>query len=541
MIPTGFIPERGYSLGKPGPRSSKVVALPAPVAGINAVDPIAVIPPQFCLSAVNLIADGRTMKVRPGYRNHASNVGTEDTGVRGIIPFAGGDSANNELFATTEDGIYTVTAGGDGPWVADVSFGTADDESGFGVWTNFVGDNGTHYAFYADESNGLYRYDEGGAWAAVTDITGVDETTLVFCHMHKGRMWFVERDTGTAWYLASGSIAGAATSFNFGNKFIHGGHLVGLWSWTVDGGEGIDDHLVAVSSQGDVMVYKGEDPSSVATWTLVGQYYVGVPPAGRRIAQSQGGDLYILSQYGVIPLTRLMNGALVQQENAQLSRNISPLIADRLERTRSANGWEMRNVPGTNIYLVGTPLIEGDPDVQFVLSTRTAGWTVFEGLPYLTGDVFNGTFYFGDLENSVWILEGDEDGVAEDGSGGDDITWSLQTVFSENGEIGMFHRAQFIRAVFLAAGAPGISIAARFDYDTSPVDAPPAPVDVSGLALWDVAIWDSAIWGSQAVPIQQVYGAAGIGRAVSVSMRGASNVETGLVRFDLIFDTGGML
>ena len=536
-MPTGFYPRPGAALGTPKPPVTKVIGLPAPIGGINAVDPLAGLGQQYCLQATNLIADGRTMQVRPGYRNHASSVGA-GTGIRGILPFEGATSATNKLFAVAKEGIFDVTTGGAiGAASIALSNGT---NTGWGVWTNFVLDNGAHYLFYADTTDGLFQYTVAGGWVAVTAITGIAESTLSFVMQHKGRLWFAERDTARGWYLAAGAVGGAATRFDFGNKFNHGGTLVGLYSWTVDGGEGVDDHLVALSSSGDVMVYKGDDPSSVATWSLVGQYYVGALPEGRRVAQSQGGDLYILSQYGVIPLTKLMQGTLVQQENAQLSRNIAPLVAEALATTRQSFGWEMRNFPDANCFLVATPTVTGQPTLQFCLSTRTEGWTLWNDLPYLTGDVFEGDFYIGDSTDGVWVVQGFKDAVAAAGTGGTDIAWGLLTSYQDLSESGYYHRGQFVRLVVTAASAPGIAVAARYDYDMS---IPPTADGASAVssALWDVALWDGASWGSATATFSRTFGVSGIGRAVAVAIGGSSNSETGLVRMDLFYDTGGPL
>jgi hypothetical protein len=493
--------------------------------------------PNFCLKATNLIADGRTMKVRPGYQAHATGVGP-GTGVRGILPFVDAASANNRLFAVCGDGIYNVTASGAAGSAAIALSNAAS--TGYGVWTNFVLDNGAHFLFYADPTDGLFQYTVAGGWAQVTAITGVAETALSFAMQHKGRLWFAERNSARGWYLAAGAVGGAATRFDFGNKFNHGGTLVGLYSWTVDGGEGVDDHLVAISSAGDVMVYKGDDPSSVATWALVGQYYVGALPAGRRVAQPQGGDLYILSQYGIIPLTRLMQGMLVQQESTQLSRNIAPLIAEVLATTRQSLGWELRNVPSANVFLVGTPEVVGQSPLQFCLSTRTQGWTQWEDLPYLTGDVHEGSFYFGDTDDTVWILTGNLDGVAVAGTGGDDIVWSFLSSFQEYGETGHYHRGMFIRTVFSAGSVPGIAVSVRYDYDLGPLPVASGadPLDVP---LWDTAVWDADTWGAALSTFSRTFGASGIGRAMAVAIGGSANSETGMIRADLMFDTGGPL
>lgn len=526
----GFDFTPGAFPGPPRQRITKAQIVPAPLGGINAVAPLAAMEPAFCLQAVNLVANGQGLRVRSGHSLFAASL-SGSGGVRTIVPFDGATSS--ALYGVTSAGIYDISAGGAGPFTADVTFGSSADPAGWGTWTNFTADAGTHYAFYADEANGLYRLPEAGTWAAVTDITGVSETDLVFVTQHQSRVWFVERDSASGWYLAAGAVSGSATEFNFGNKFRHGGNLVGLYPWTVDGGEGIDDHLVALSSGGDVMVYKGINPSSAATWELVGQYYVGALPAGRRVAQSEGGDLYILSQYGVIPLTRLIQGLLVQQDATQLSRNISPLIAQAMALTRSSRGWEMRNVPSENVFLVSRPTLSGFEDLQFVLSTHTQGWTTFESLPYQTGDTWQGNFYFGDTDGNVWLLDGNTD----DGEG---IRFSLVTSFQEYGEVGQYHRVQFMRPVFRTDGAPSYALEARYDYIESPLTISSASPPVGG-SLWDVAVWDSATWSTTGAVIQSVVGGAGLGRAMAVALAGTSANETLFIRADIMFDTGSIL
>lgn len=529
-MPAGYIRRRGgFWGGTPRQQTTKLAPIVAPVGGINAVTPLAAMEPTYCLEAVNLVADGPGLRVRPGYAAYATSVGTG--GIRTVIPFEG--TTESKLFVSAQDGIYDVSAGGSGPWTADVTFGDGTGDAGIGVWTNFVSDAGTHYCFYAEDTNGLFRYAESGTWAPVTDITGVTETDLCFVMQHMGRVWFVETGTATGWYLATGAISGAATPFNFGNKFRHGGELVGLYSWTVDGGDGVNDHLVAIGSGGDVMVYSGTDPSSVATWSLVGQWYVGALPAGRRVANNEAGDLFIISQYGVIPLTKLMQGQLVQQEATQLSRNIAPLVADAMLLTRSTLGWELRNVPGENVFLLNRPQLTGFQNVQFCLSTRTYGWTQFQGLPYYTGDTWDGEFYFGDTAGTVYLMGGDTDD-------GEAIQFSMLSCFQEFGESGIYHRVQALRPVFRASGGPAYNVAARYDYDYSPT-VNLSPPSISSGALWDSAVWDTAVWGGGLSPFQSVIGGSNIGRAIAVAVAGSSVTPTTLLRIDVMFDSGGFL
>lgn len=536
---SGFYPQLGSGAFFPQPEPTlKIAPIPAPVGGINAVDNLVTLDPRYCLEAINFIADGRTMKVRPGYQAFATSVG-DGNGIRTIIPFEASATANNRLFATAPEGIYNITAGG-AIGAAEVALSNGTN-TGWGVWTTFVSDAGTHYSFYADETDGLFRRAEAGTWAAVTDITGVAASALRFVMQFKGRIFLVEVDSGSAWYLAAGAISGAATEFNFGNKFNHGGKLVGLYSWTVDGGEGIDDHMVAVSSAGDVMVYKGTDPASAATWELVGQYYIGVPPAGRRIAKERGGELFLLSQYGITPLTRLLQGGDVRQQDTQLTRNIAPMISDTLAITTANFGWGMFDMPANNAFLVTTPKVTGMPFLQYCLSTHTLGWTQFEDFPVSTAGVYLGQFYIGDGTATVYKTNVNLDNVAADGTGGVNIRFNLLTSFQEYGEVGLYHRIAFLRPVFLAGGAPGTNLEARFDYDLADPAASESAGSLTGLATWDVSLWDVAIWGIAAVSLERVGSTTGIGRAMACAMAGSSNTDTGLMRIDIVYDTGGIL
>jgi hypothetical protein len=60
-------------------------------------------------------------------------------------------------------------------------------------------------------------------------------------------------------------------------------------TWTVDGGDGPDDRAVFVTSEGEVIVYQGTNPSSATTWAKIGSYYIG-KPLGRRCLEKFGGD-----------------------------------------------------------------------------------------------------------------------------------------------------------------------------------------------------------------------------------------------------------
>lgn len=534
---------RPAKLIQPAPPELKCVPVPAPNSGINAVDGLLTMGergPDDSIFQYNLIPSTYGCKVRTGYREWCTGVGTE---VRTILPFTG--TATSKLWAMASGGIYDVSTSVAGPAINTV-FPTVNTVSGYGQWTNFTTLAGV-FALYCDEANGYYVFDAGaGTWAKVamgggaTQISGVDPALFVQPVIFKSRVWFVEKSSARAWYLPVGSVFGAATVFNFGNKFKHGGTLVALFNWTVDGGEGTDDYLVAISSGGDVVLYRGNDPATATDFLQHGQWYIGPPPAGRRIAGAFGGELYLLSAYGIIPLTRLIAGALIQQDDIYLSRKITPLINQQMLIGRNTVGWEIKLISTENLLLVSIPKRIGFDYAQFVQSLNSKGWAVYRDLPYFTGDTWEGTFYVGDSAGRVLIHDGSQDNVPLGGTTGSAIDWSSLSVFQEYGEVGKYKITQFIRPVFLAAQSPSYAVEARYDYNLSEVLSPPAAPVISGY-VWDVGVWDLALWGGDLVEVEAPVGGYGIGRNIAVAINGSSSSPTILVRYDLMFTTGGPL
>ena len=326
--------------------------VPASVGGMNALDSLREMPPNDCLQTTNLMPSEYGLRLRKGYREYA-HIET-DKPVNTIIPFEGQaqSQANDRLFAVTEDGIYDVTIDGTVTNTLVATFADQNDGAGFGVWTEFTGLNEENYVYYADAVNGLWRYSEsGGVWVQITEGTGadqienVDPTTFAYVTLWKNRLWFIPRNSSTAWYLDVGAIEGTATSFTFGSKFTHGGELKAIFNWTIDGGDGIDDMLIAISRGGDVLVYQGTDPDAVSTdplaFNMVGSYWIGEFPESRRVGMQYGGELYLLSTFGVISIRQLFQGVLEIDPAVNPSAKINRFLRPDVQDNKDSFVWSM--------------------------------------------------------------------------------------------------------------------------------------------------------------------------------------------------------
>ena len=532
------------------------------------------------------------------------------TTIRTVLPFAGSrkNGASDRLFAATIDGIYDVSSSTQVP-IRVVTFPTQSTDSGWGI-CQVVSTPAGHFLVYTDEENGLYIYSElttlwirpvqaatvawivatayavgqyvasGGVtyicatagtsaaapatgpsgqgtgivdgtitWNYAPAIGGVNPANLAFCLVWQNRVWLIEKDTTRAWYLGFFSILGTAVAFDFGIQLKAGGPLAGLFNWTVDGGSGVQDSLVAISTGGDVAVYQGTNPALLSTFAIKGVWSVGAVPYGRRIATDFGGDLLILSSLGIMPLSRLIVGNTVFDRSQYLTNKISNLFNNLVNAYGTLQGWSIRLHPSDNALLVLIPQAAGQPTIQLAMSFATKGWFQYRALPMLCAETFGGQLYFGTTDGRVCVNTDFLDNVQlTNPQAYTPVEFSMLTSFQSISPDGVpdgrKKRVQMIRPTFLSKGAAvNYQATAKFDFN---LDEPnPAPVIPSGAAgpagTWDVATWDDSLWAGEYQPQQQPTGAFGMGNNVAIAIRGTTTARMSLVGIDIMYDEGGLL
>lgn len=373
-------------------------------------------------------------------------------------------------------------------------------------------------------------------------ISGVNPQNLVFGTSWKNRLWCVERDTTKGWYLDFYSVFGTATSFNFGTRFRQGGALVGLWSWTLDGGSGIDDKLVAISAGGDVVIYAGTDPSVSGAFALSGVWSVGSVPVGRRIATDFGGDLLVMSRVGVVPLSKLVVGNPVIDPTQYSTYKISHLFNLAMSVTSNTDGWSIQLSPEDNSLLLTIPTITGQPTSQLAMSLATRGWFQYRDLNIFSGAQWTGQFYFGTIEGQVFLNSGYVDNVLlEDPETYTAVQGSLLGAFSNGGNAKQ-KKVEMVRPTFTTLGnIPVSEVQTRYRFDInegSPVTWTPS---TSGEGTWDGSTWDSSIWSTNQTASQSVLGSVGMGPEFAIAVRFASTSRVVYAGADVTYREGGFL
>ena len=535
------------SIAQPQQQRLEGTTLPAPGAGMNTTGALYGMQINESIYTFNMIPSEFGPRTRLGYREHSNGI-TGD-GIRTIIPFDGVDSDHvaDKLFVSTNDAIWDCSL--QGAAVSKFTFVDQTADSGWGHFTHYVNDDGTNFLIAAFELNGLFEYISATeTWQVVTGITFPVETPQVdagdidFVVSHKQRLWLVPRGVSHAYYLPVGAKAGTATRFDFGNKFKHGGELVGLYNWTIDGGDGVDDYLVAVSGGGDIIMYRGGDPSSAATWETTGTWYVGELPSGRRGVSEVGGDLWILSTQGVITARALISGVYSEDETTSPAFKISRLIRNRMYTEKNFRGWEVGLNANEAQFVVNSPEQPSQPKLQYVYSIPMDAWGIWRGVPAKTFGNWNGRYYVGseDATPILWEMVGDLDQVYLDSEDGDPIPieFSMLSSYQDYGKPAQYKRIQYLRPTFLGNLTPNFEIVPIYNYNivepTITIGATLGADDV-----WGTALWDQAIWGGELSPFETLQGGGGLGLVAAYAIRGETTTRVTLASIDVMWDSGG--
>lgn len=538
----------------PVKQSTQSVRFPAPSKGMDGRIGFASDDMDACIYTYNLMASQYGMKVREGYREQCINL--QDTitsqGVRTLVPFeAIGDPTKDRLFAVTNEGIWNVTDENAPVFMLAFTLDTTSLEAGVGVFSHYIDSAGKNLLYYADGANGLFVYDSTTeAWNVPTidsEPTGLDATKIRFVTVHKQRIWFVERDSTTGWYLNILAVSGKAKPFNFGAQFKHGGKLVGLYNWSVDGGIGVDDYMVAISGAGDVLPYSGGDPA-LPDWSLRGVYFVGVVANSKRCASEFGGDLHILSSYGLTSMADLLRGVNPSDRSGKsgIGARMAYSLQNDMRDYRIDSGWGINFAPSTGSLIINTPKRTNGVFIQYVydLDNDTFGW--WRDVPMSCMSEYEGKVYVGTLDNRVLVMDTDLDEVLitpdpTQTVNGRDIKFSTLFSFNAYEAGGRFKRGVMIRPDFLSPVK--LSYSAKFTYDYELLQLTDTYSETVRLAgRWDSSRWDDAIWGSVNLANQaRVIGGGDYGRTMAVAVSGSGDSSVWLMSYDVMYNVGGIL
>lgn len=514
----------------------------APVGGLNVRDGLNVMPQTDALNLVNWIPQQYGVRSRKGWIRDSINAGKPVYSMMTYQPFR----ADSELFAVTDDAILNVTVGTDAP--GSVLALTGNARYGYFTDTMFANTAGSFLAACSHEG-GYFTYD-GVTWtkrvagASAGQINGVDPDLLCFVTNWKRRLWFVRKQSSIVYYLDTDSITGNITAFDVGPFMKNGGNIAFIANWTIDAGEGIDDFLIIAGENGDILIYKGTNPDSAATFGLVGVYYIGRLPPGRRCFTPYGGDLLILSERGIQPMSYVTRGgqSLLRASSIDYLAKIQPRISDLVGRFSNVLGWSMKVYPKENLMIITVPIdVTGIYD-QYALYTNTNTWTILRGMPNNGSmTIVDSQLYFGTAAAEVVkAFSGFFDNVKYGETIGDGIQGTIQPAYSYFGMPGKNKQFLMVRPTFLSPTQPAFAAQMTVDYQYLP-PVFPATFPPSGGGLWDIGDWDIAVWQGELNTFDEWKGVGAIGYSGSVVLDTICAGDTFLASIDYMYEPGGVL
>lgn len=372
-------------------------------------------------------------------------------------------------------------------------------------------------------------------------ITGVATSALSAVWSYKDRLFFIEGGTLNAHYLPVDSIGGALGVRAFTGIFRRGGALLFGGTWSLDAGNGLDDKCVFVTDQGEMAVYSGANPdgSDPGDFDLVGRYDISIP-MGKNVTMSAGGDLLVLTQDGVVPVSAattkdeaaLSLSAVSQQINPDWQANV---IA------RGSTPWEIVKWPSHNLAVISWPRASATQmPYCAVVNIQTGAWCKYTNWDVRSLDVFRDGLYFGDEAGVIW---NGEVGGSDDGS----VYQCLYVGQAEHlNSMGVAKIIHSMRSVFTGSVAfdPQLSISTNYQIEVPSSPNPATPIGEGwDLSEWDVGVWDAAS-PPQLIQTQWVsIGQSGFAINPQLQIACSSSVapDANLVVLDVLFEYGGVM
>lgn len=507
----------------PRQQSAQTVTVAAPIGGWNARDALGAMDPLDAVTLTNFWPGTNSVILRNGYTKHATGLPAE---VQTLMAYSSGTS--NKLFAVSDGKIYDATSSGAVGAAAVSSLTNSKFQ-----YTNIT----TPAASYLMAVNGAdkLRTFDGTNWhkdgdGAPYDITNVDTATIANITLFKNRIWLTTNDTLKAWYLPVNSIGGAAVALDMTSIFQLGGYIMAGMTWTLDAGYGVDDYLVFITSNGEALVWRLTDPTTPTGISQIGLYKIGAP-IGRRCYTKFGGDLLIITQDGVVP----MSGAL---QSSRLDPRVS--ITNKIQYAMSAAistyganfGWCLLYYPKENQLLLNVPIAIGSQQ-QYVMNNITKSWCNFTGWyancwelhvdnPYFGGNGYVGLAWNGNVDDTSDIAG-----------------FGLQS-FQTYGTA-LQKQCKMIRYHVQSNGSPSVFGNVNVDYNLADESAQ-LNFSTTQYGVWGSGLWDSAIWGAGLVPLADWQGATNIGYTFAPLIKTATQgIQLQWVATDLVFEGGGVL
>lgn len=558
-------------------------SIPAPVGGLNAVDPLADMPPTDAIQMDNWVPGVNSCSVRPGYAAQVTGFGSEP---ETLLVY--NSATTSKMFAAQGTAIYDVSAVGalGAAVVSGVSnarwqyanFGTVGGQFMLAV-------NGADKMRIYDGSKWMITTDGSGLTiASITNVTTTATLTTTAAHnLVSGQLVTVAGTTPAAYSVANATITvTGATTFTYVMASNPGGVATVLGTLTVTYPQvtGFDTALAK-----DIQVYGSRvwlvEKSSFRVW------YLPVNSIGGAASSIDFSSLFILggslsgmvtwqvaSEYGVVTYATFISSMgevlLYQGLDPSNAATWAKVGQFRIGRPIGQRFYERQ---GNDTVLITTDglvpmskaaitnrqsssdaisykIIQKINDDQALYSANF-GWqvTLFpagnrlflnvprnqtsENIQYVMNTITNKWCRYTDIGAKCWAVYNDKlyfagkagsaFGVYQAETGNDDngngITAAVTTAYSYFGADGINKLFTAVRPIITANGTFTPSIGVALDFQGGTVSSAPQISTASSTAAWNTSPWNTTPWGSVYITNRNWQWAGGVGFAGAMLMQ----------------------
>jgi hypothetical protein len=323
---------------------------------------------------------------------------------------------------------------------------------------------------------------------------------------YRRRLFFIQGRSMDAWHLDIDAVGGLLKQIPLSGAFTKGGYLLFGCAWSVSAGDGIDDKCIFVTSEGEIAVFTGTNPTDAANWKQQGRYQIS-RPMGKNAWLNIGGDVLIITVDGIVPISQALVKDITALEFSALTRSIHPLWSEEV-LDKNDLPWSMCKWDEFGGLFVTTPGGSVGDWRCFVANTVTGAWCRFTGWDALQFCSLSGNMFFGTQDGRIVqadVLGKDYSSTrpptpAQEGTG----AWPLRPYTCVHvggwetfgGPPFTFTLRQARCSFNTRASEPFIPfMTACIDYV---IEVPPAPP--AGPDFGPAEVWDEGLWGAGTVP-----------------------------------------
>lgn len=482
-----------------------VTTIPAPVGGLNCRNGVQAYAEGDAIRLCNLIPRAGFLETRPGTSYFST------TALGTIIHTIFGHPNGTGIIGV-DDELYSS---------ADLTTALETALSGATFQGVVFGD--VVILLNANDTPRIYN----GTTVVDMVATGPTVSSLWNGVTFKGRTYYWSFNERRFWYAAAGSYQGTLTSFNLATQTRGDGYLVVAVTMTMDGGNGPDDYLAFIFSDGETLIYQGDDPGSATSWQIVGRFDIP-KPCGPQCTVNIGSASVVFTVAGPVDLVEVMRrgpadaATVFNQKIGTGPIGVTPYVIEAYVQ------FSLDSYNKVLWCFAYWPII-GEPCQQAIgMDTETKSWFSTSGWDgnqigdsrYITcAGSFGGRTYLGDVEGRLSVVGEDAlaDTIGRSGGAAVAKTFDMLTTYSPLGQLGA--RKQVAGLSFVTGYKPERDSY----YGDSNVAAPTSMTCAAKFDASDVSLaGGTASLGSAPVTINDHswIGFGDTGYAVAVALRG---------------------